>query len=140
MVSAPRKCPGDGLGGESGTSGTSRPDLCAIPNRLDRMSAGQTGHVHGTNGTRPRDGCGPEGGVPRQISLCLLVFLFPLGVVLIFVSFLSGGYVGTGQMGSFANGVGRISPDFSWIFPFQPCRGTPCISENTWFQGILTGF
>ena len=28
--------------------------------RLDRASAGQTGHFHGTNGTHPRDGCSPE--------------------------------------------------------------------------------
>ena len=51
----------------------SEPDLCGIPHRFDRTSAGQTGHSHGTNGTRPRDGCGLEVGVSRQISLCLLV-------------------------------------------------------------------
>ena len=38
------------------------------------MSAGRTGYLHGTNGTRPRDGCGPEGEVSRRISLRLLVF------------------------------------------------------------------
>ena len=43
-----RKCPGDGLGANPGTSGTSRPDLCVIPHRLDRTSAGQTGHSTGT--------------------------------------------------------------------------------------------
>ena len=70
----PQKWPGDGLGASPETSGTSRPDSCAIPHRLDRMSAGQTGHFHGTNGTHSWDGGGPEVGVPRRISLCLSVF------------------------------------------------------------------
>ena len=39
------------------------------------MSAGQTGHFHGTNGTRPRDGWGPEVGVSPRISLCYWFFL-----------------------------------------------------------------
>ena len=43
----PRKCPRDGLGANPGTPGMSRPDLCVIPHRLDRMSAGQMGHIHG---------------------------------------------------------------------------------------------
>ena len=43
---------------------------CVVPHRLDRMSAGQTGHFHGTNRTRPRDGCDPE----EESSLCFLVF------------------------------------------------------------------
>ena len=38
----PRKCLGVGSG-----ANTSGPDLCVIPYRLDRMSAGQTGHFHG---------------------------------------------------------------------------------------------
>ena len=54
MVGMPRGCPGDCLG-SLGTSGTSRPDLCFIPRRLDRMSRwdrreismGQTGHIDG---------------------------------------------------------------------------------------------
>ena len=37
---------------------------------------GQTGYFHGTNGTRPRNGCDPEVEVFRQLSLCLLFFLF----------------------------------------------------------------
>ena len=41
---------------------------------MHRMSRGQ---LHGTNETRPRQGCGPEVRVLRRISLCLLVFLFP---------------------------------------------------------------
>ena len=46
-----------------------------------------------------------------------------------------------GQMGSRdANGVDG-KPDFNRIVLFQPRRGTPCTSENTYrFQGILTGF
>ena len=52
--------------------------FCLLPtHRLDRMSPGQTGHFHRTNGTRPRDGCGPEVGVSRQISLCLLDLSLP---------------------------------------------------------------
>ena len=40
------------LGGRvPGTLGTSRPNLCAYPHRLDRMSAGSTGHFRGTNRT-----------------------------------------------------------------------------------------
>ena len=39
------------------------------------MSVGQTGHFHGTKGTRPRDGCDPTVEVSRQISL-LLLFVF----------------------------------------------------------------
>ena len=73
-----RKCPGDGVGANPGTSGTSRPDLCVTPHTLDRMSAGQTGHFHGTNGTRLRDGCSPGVGVSRRISSCLLVFFSSL--------------------------------------------------------------
>ena len=56
---------------------TSRPDFYVTRHRLDRTSAGQTGHFHGTNGTRPRDGCNPKVEVSRQISLCLLVFSRP---------------------------------------------------------------
>ena len=70
----PRKCPGDGLGANPGTPGTSRPDLCVIPYRLDKMFAGQTGHSHGTIGTSPQHGCNPNVGVSLQISRCLLVF------------------------------------------------------------------
>ena len=40
-------------------------ELCVVPYRLDRMSAGQTGRFHWTHGTRPRDGCGPEVEVSR---------------------------------------------------------------------------
>ena len=59
---------------------TKRPDLCAIPHRLDRMS---TGHLHGTDETRPRrDGCGPEVRVSCQISLCLLGFFSLLEIYL----------------------------------------------------------
>ena len=52
-----------------------------IPHRLDRTSAGQTGHFHVTNGTHPRDGCCPEVGVSRRISesLCLLLEREELG-------------------------------------------------------------
>ena len=39
------------------------------------MSAGQTEHFHGTNGTRPRDGGGPEVGVSRMF---IGFFLFPI--------------------------------------------------------------
>ena len=39
--------------------------------------------------------------------------------------------VGAGQMGSYANGVGRIKPDFNRTLLFQPCRGTPRTFENT---------
>ena len=60
MANLPWKCPGDGLGASPGTSGTSRRGLRAIPHRLDRMSAGQTGHSNGANRTRPPNGCGPE--------------------------------------------------------------------------------
>ena len=67
-----RKCPGT-AGGRG--PGTSEPDFCATPRRLDRMSAGQTGHFHRTNGTRPRDGCDPTVEVSHRISFCLLVFL-----------------------------------------------------------------
>ena len=52
--------------------------IYVIPHRFDRMSAGQTGHFHGTNRTCPRDGCSPEVGVSRRISLSLLVLLFLL--------------------------------------------------------------
>ena len=37
--------------------------------------------------------------------------------------------LGAGQMGSYANGVGWT--DFNRTLLFQPCRGTPCTSENT---------
>ena len=52
------------------TSGMSRPHLCVILHRLHRQSAGQTGHFHGSNGTRPRDGCGPEVGVSLVAHDC----------------------------------------------------------------------
>ena len=41
------------------------------------MSAGQMGHLHGTDGTRPRDGWDPKGDVSCQISLCLFFFSLP---------------------------------------------------------------
>ena len=63
------------FGGESRDTRDAPPDLCVIPHRLDRISAGQTGHSHRTNGTRPQDGCNPNVGVSRRISLCLLFFL-----------------------------------------------------------------
>ena len=46
----PRKCPGygRGVGGNPGTSGSSRPGVCVIPQRSDRMCAGQTGQIHRT--------------------------------------------------------------------------------------------
>ena len=47
-----------------------------IPHRFDRMSAGQTGHFHGTNRTRPPWLWSRSGGVPSKFS-CLLFFLFP---------------------------------------------------------------
>ena len=71
-----KSVPGTVWGRVPGTPKTSRPDSCVIPHRLDRVSAGQTEHFHVTNGTRPRDGCGPEAGLSRQLSLCLLVFFF----------------------------------------------------------------
>ena len=37
-----------------GISGTSLPNLCLHPHRLDRMSKGQMGHLRGTDGTRPQ--------------------------------------------------------------------------------------
>ena len=80
----PRKCAGDGLEASLGTSGTSRPDVCAIPHRFDRMSAGQTGHFHGRNGTFPRDGCNPNVGCPGK-------FLY----VCWFFSFLSSALIGS---------------------------------------------
>ena len=47
--------------------------------------------------------------------------------------------IGTGQMGLYANGVGRIKPDFAFS-----ARSTPWTSENTWLQPdfgrTLTGF
>ena len=57
----PRKCPEDGLGANGGTSGTSRPDLCAIPHILgsppDRqdISTGQrsTGWLWSRSGDVP---------------------------------------------------------------------------------------
>ena len=63
MVRTSRKCSGD-------------PDqICAIPKRLDRMSAGQTGHFRGINGTRPWDGCDPKsGGVPPKFFMCIGFF------------------------------------------------------------------
>ena len=64
----PGKYSRDGLGASPGTSSTSRPDFCVIPHRLDRMSAGETGHLYGTNGTRARDGCDAKVEVSRQIS------------------------------------------------------------------------
>ena len=73
-----RSLPGTVWGRVPRPPGTSRPDFCIIAHRLDRMSAGQTGHFHGTSGTCPRDGCGPEGSGSHRISLCLLVFLFPI--------------------------------------------------------------
>ena len=63
---------GDGLGGSARDIRVSPLDVCAFSRELDRMSAGPTGHVHGTHGTRPRDGCDPRAEVSRQISLCLL--------------------------------------------------------------------
>ena len=45
-----------------------------------------------------------------------------------------------GQMGSYATWVRRIQPDFNLILLFLPCQGTPCTSENTWFQGVLNNF
>ena len=77
VVGMPRKCRADGLGASPGTCGTSQPDCCGLPHRLDRMSMGQMGHVHGTNRTRPRDGCDPKVKVSRQSSLCLLVVSLP---------------------------------------------------------------
>ena len=76
MVGMPRKCPGDGLGASPRTSGTFPPDFCAIPHGLDRMSAGQTGHFHGTNGTRPRHGCDPKVDVPHLTSLIMFIGVF----------------------------------------------------------------
>ena len=78
VVGMPWKCSGDGLGGVPGHPGRPGLILYVWPHRMDRMSAGQTGHFHGTNWTRPQDGCGPEGEVSHQISICLLVFLFPM--------------------------------------------------------------
>ena len=70
----------DGLGSSPGTSGISRPDLCNST-QIGQMSAGQTGHFNGTNGTRLRDGCGPKVEVPRQnyscCCCCYCCFLFP---------------------------------------------------------------
>ena len=40
------------------------------------MSAGLAGHFHGTKGTRPLHGSNPHVEVSRQISVCLLFFLF----------------------------------------------------------------
>ena len=67
MVGRPWRCPEDGLGANRGTSGTSRPNLRAVPRRLDRVSARQMGHFHGSNEARPRDGCGPEVGVRKHV-------------------------------------------------------------------------
>ena len=62
------------FGGESRDTRDVRPDLRVITHTLDRMSAGQRGHSHGTNRTHPRDSCNPNVGVSRRISLCLLFF------------------------------------------------------------------
>ena len=73
-----RSSPGTAWGGapkDLGTSRTFRPDFCVKSTQLDRiMSAGQMGHVRGTNGTRPRDGRNPNVEVSRPNSFCLLVF------------------------------------------------------------------
>ena len=81
----PRKHPGTVWGRALEHPRTSQPDLCVTPHKLDRMSPGQPGHFHGTNGTRPRDDCGPEVGVSRRISLYVYCFfslpiLGPLGL------------------------------------------------------------
>ena len=47
------------------------PNPSVLLHRLDRMSAGQTGHFHGTNETRPWDGCGPEIG---RVTLNFFMF------------------------------------------------------------------
>ena len=52
---------------------SSSSDLCVIPHRLDRMSAGQTGHFQGTNGHVHRMVAVKKRGC-RRISLCFLVF------------------------------------------------------------------
>ena len=70
--------PGTAWGQVPGTSRMSRFDVCVTPHGLDGTSAGQTGHFHGTNGTHPRDGCGPKVEVSCQMSLYLLVVLFPI--------------------------------------------------------------
>ena len=57
-----------------GTFGTARPDFCANLLGFDRMSVGQTGHLHRTHGTHPQDGCNPDVELCRQLSLRLLFF------------------------------------------------------------------
>ena len=52
-----------------GTSGTFQPDLCVNLHTLDTTSVG---HLHGTHGTRPRDGCNPNVEVCRHMSLFLV--------------------------------------------------------------------
>ena len=70
-----RKCPGDSLGASpAGRLGRPKLDLCVIPHRLDRMSAGQTGHFRGTNEACPRDGLrSRRGGCPAE---CLYGYWF----------------------------------------------------------------
>ena len=52
-----------------------RPDVCAIPQRLDR-SAEQTAYFRGTTGTRPWDGCTPNVEVSRPNFFKFIVFYF----------------------------------------------------------------
>ena len=50
----PRKCPGDDLGASpKDIRASPRPDSCVNPHRLDRMSAGQTGHFGGVGAKFP---------------------------------------------------------------------------------------
>ena len=60
------------FGGKSGTSG--RPYFGVIPDRLDRMSAGRTGHSTGQTAHVHGAGCGPGVEVSRRISLCCRFF------------------------------------------------------------------
>ena len=78
----PGKCPRDGLGANPGTSGTSRPDLCVIPRRLDRMSAGQSGHVHVMVVLLSR-----TVGVPLNLLIFVLFPILPCGRGVLFFRF-----------------------------------------------------
>ena len=66
MANMPRKCPCDGLGGESqGHPG--RPDLISMYVHTDWT--GHMGRFHGTNGTCLQDCRNPNAEVCCQISL-----------------------------------------------------------------------